>query len=100
MVKFGGVRNYLVGIWEPSDLDACADLNLPCADVSAYLPERLDHASSGEFGTHDYFVSWGAGLWDAYARCCLGEGRLPFLLTPPAPVLCSLHPLRCVVLRR
>ncbi|KAI7838010.1 hypothetical protein COHA_008192 [Chlorella ohadii] len=56
MVKFGGVRNYLVGIWEPTDLDACADLNLPCADVSAYLPERLDHASSGEFGTHDYFV--------------------------------------------
>lgn len=60
MVKFGGVRNYIVGIWEPTDLGACADLNLPCADVSAYLPEPLDHASnSGEYGTHDYFsITW------------------------------------------
>lgn len=34
MVKFGGVRNYIVATWEPHDLDACRDLNLPCADVS------------------------------------------------------------------
>ena len=29
MVKFGGVRNYVVGCWTPEDLAACADLNLP-----------------------------------------------------------------------
>lgn len=38
MVKFGGVRNHLLATWTPEDLAACADLNLPCADVSSWLP--------------------------------------------------------------
>ena len=59
LVKFAGVRNYIVGTWEQADLESCADLNLPCADISSYLPEPMDHAADG-FGTHDYYVS-GAG---------------------------------------
>jgi len=39
MVKFGGVDNYIVATWSESDLEACLDLNLPCADASAYLPK-------------------------------------------------------------
>ena len=58
MVKFGGVRNYIVGTWSQEDLDACADLNLPCADVTAYLAEPMDNASNaGSLSTHDYNVS-------------------------------------------
>lgn len=38
LVKFGGVRNHLLVAWAPEDLAACADLNLPCADVSSWLP--------------------------------------------------------------
>ncbi|KAL4854738.1 hypothetical protein ACK3TF_004658 [Chlorella vulgaris] len=57
MVKFGGVRNYLVATWDPEDLAACADLNLPCADVTALLPEPLDKAKdAGLTGSHDYLV--------------------------------------------
>ncbi len=63
LVKYAGVRNYIVATWEASDLAACADLNLPCADVAAYLPAPMDHAeNAGAYGTHDYFVS-GAGFW-------------------------------------
>jgi hypothetical protein len=45
MVKFGGVDNYIITAWSESDLEACLDLNLPCADASAYLPETTidDH---------------------------------------------------------
>jgi hypothetical protein len=58
MVKFGAVRNYIVGIWSQQDVDACADLNLPCADVSAFLAEPLDNASNaGSLSNHDYNVS-------------------------------------------
>jgi hypothetical protein len=58
MVKFGGVRNYIVATWDPDDLQACIDLNLPCADVTPFLPEPMDKApGAGLFGTHDYLVS-------------------------------------------
>ncbi|KAI3432373.1 hypothetical protein D9Q98_003930 [Chlorella vulgaris] len=57
MVKFGGVRNYIVGTWDPDDLQACMDLNLPCADVTSFLPEPMDKApGAGLFRTHDYLV--------------------------------------------
>ena len=63
MVKFGGVRNYIVGTWTKHDLEACADLNLPCADVSAFLPEPMDHSpDAGEFGSHDYLACGGDPL--------------------------------------
>ena len=39
MVKFGGVDNYIIATWSDSDMEACLDLNLPCADASHYLPE-------------------------------------------------------------
>ena len=60
MVKFGAVRNYIVGIWSQQDVDACADLNLPCADITSFLPEALNYseADSGKFGTELYFVSF------------------------------------------
>ena len=49
--------------WDPADLEACADLNLPCADVTSLLPEPMDNGpNAGVFGTHDYFVR-GAAVW-------------------------------------
>ena len=72
LTKYAGVRNYIVATWEASDLAACADLNLPCADVAAYLPAPMDHAeNAGAYGTHDYFVSvceWGWAEWHAQAK--------------------------------
>ncbi|EFN51422.1 hypothetical protein CHLNCDRAFT_55152 [Chlorella variabilis] len=57
MVKFGGVRNYVVGCWTPEDLAACADLNLPCTDVARFLPEPMNNApDAGTFNSHDYLV--------------------------------------------
>ncbi|KAI3425701.1 hypothetical protein D9Q98_007677 [Chlorella vulgaris] len=41
LVRFGGVRNYVMLTWTAADLAACADLNLPCADVAALLAEPL-----------------------------------------------------------
>jgi hypothetical protein len=60
MVKFGGVQNYMVGTFNDTDLEACADLNLPCADITSFLPEALNYseADSGKFGTELYFVSF------------------------------------------
>jgi len=37
LVKFAGASNYIAATWTPEDLAACADLNLPCADVSGML---------------------------------------------------------------
>ena len=37
LVKLGGVRNYIAVTWTDDDLQACADLNLPCADVRNML---------------------------------------------------------------
>jgi hypothetical protein len=59
MVKFGGVRNYICATWSQQDLDACADLNLPCADISAMLAEPMDNALRGDNGSlspHDQLV--------------------------------------------
>ena len=38
MVKFGEIDNYIVVTWTEDDMEICLDLNLPCADASAYLP--------------------------------------------------------------
>ena len=68
MVKFGGVRNYIVGTWNDTDLAACADLNLPCADVTAFLPEPMDDGpDAGTFRTHDYYVRIGAARLQCFA---------------------------------
>ena len=72
MVKFGGVRNYIVAAWDPGDLAACADLNLPCADVAAFLPEPMDRSrDAGLTGSHDYLV----GLAGCRAAGWLGLRR-------------------------
>lgn len=44
MVKFGNVDNYIVGVWTEADLEACAELNLPCANVVGHLPRPLGSA--------------------------------------------------------
>lgn len=41
MVKFGAVHSYIAITWTEEDLEACADLNLPCADVQSMLVEPL-----------------------------------------------------------
>lgn len=65
LVKFGGVRSYVVVTWTPEDLAACADLNLPCADVAALLPRPLTSAAAGKRATDgDYLTpEWLAIVW-------------------------------------
>lgn len=41
LVKHGGVRNYVAVAWSAEDLEACADLNLPCANVTGMLLEPI-----------------------------------------------------------
>ena len=43
-MKHGGVRNYMLLTWTAQDLEACTDLNLPCADVTHMLAEPLSEA--------------------------------------------------------
>jgi hypothetical protein len=90
MVKFGGVRNHIVATWDPADLEACADLNLPCADVTSLLPEPMDNGpNAGAFGTHDYFVR-GQLVWGLLPVSVLV--LLQMRAWPPAcaPILCPL----------
>ena len=48
LVKHGGVRNYVALTWTAEDLEACTDLNLPCADVTDMLVEPLpSHGGPG-----------------------------------------------------
>ncbi|KAL4443517.1 hypothetical protein ABPG75_011254 [Micractinium tetrahymenae] len=42
LVKHGGVRNYIAVTWTATDLAACADLNLPCANASGMLRRPID----------------------------------------------------------
>ncbi|PSC72584.1 hypothetical protein C2E20_4222 [Micractinium conductrix] len=54
LVKHGGVRNYIALAWSAEDLEACADLNLPCADVSSMLVEPIQ--TSQRLLQHDFLV--------------------------------------------
>lgn len=62
-VKFGGVRNHVVLTWTPADLAACADLHLPCADASRFLPRPLGGEGEegapegGELESGDYMTA-------------------------------------------
>ncbi|EFN55545.1 hypothetical protein CHLNCDRAFT_133996 [Chlorella variabilis] len=78
MVKFGRVRNYIVLAWSPRDLDSCADLNLPCADATRFLPTPLDNGpDAGHFGTHDYLsIVW---LKPAVTLYTLQQGYVTFM---------------------
>ncbi|KAL4452067.1 hypothetical protein ABPG75_007729 [Micractinium tetrahymenae] len=64
LVKFSGVRSYVVATWTPQDLAACAELNLPCADVASLLPRPLANAS-GNSATDDTDVAWGRKVFSA-----------------------------------
>ena len=97
MVKFGGVRNYLVGTFNQTDLEACADLNLPCADITAFLPEALNYGEedAGKYATHNYYVSTlpcrGSGGSPDLGWNCLGRViRSSTLLLPLLPPLLPL----------
>lgn len=80
MVKLGGVRNYVVGTWSAPDLVACAAMNLPCADLSPWLPEPMNgDATSDQYMSHDYLVrlclpavDWAAPLPGAVQRGSTG----------------------------
>ena len=105
MVKLGGVRNYVVGTWSPSDLEACAAMNLPCADLSPWLPEPMNNGpGAGKYMTHDYLVRLGFDLGcllpyvllqgtpcGAPCKCRLRRGQAPHAHPPPS------HQLGCVV---
>lgn len=91
MVKFAGVRNHIVGAFTAADLEACADLNLPCAGVSGYLAEPLDHGEdAGAFGTHDYLVGCAAG--SAWSRVCWRAARQGPPIELAAALACARPP--------
>jgi hypothetical protein len=89
LVKFGGVSNYVVLTWTPADLEACADLNLPCADVAPLLVEPL--AGGGEpggyWGSHD----WLAIVWlkPAVLLHALQRGYVVMLAGAASRQLCA-----------
>jgi hypothetical protein len=53
------VRNYIAITWTPENLEACADLNLPCADVAGMLREPL---SEPVLPAHLPGRCWSAGV--------------------------------------
>jgi hypothetical protein len=85
MAKFGGVDNYFFGCWDDANLQACRDLNLPCADVSRFLPAPLPPSTGGAaklYGSKDYCViTWIKPmvvqhlLGQGYAVHCTGAPR-------------------------
>ena len=71
LVKLGGVRNYIAVTWTDEDLQACADLNLPCADARNMLAAPI-----GEWQQHPQrcfaptcVLRWrdGTPCWPAHA---------------------------------
>lgn len=56
LVRFAEATNYLAMTWSPEDHAACLDLNLPCWDVTRFLPWRSAQGGGGEalFNTQDY----------------------------------------------
>lgn len=110
MVKLGGVRNYVVGTWSPSDLEACAAMNLPCADLSPWLPEPMNNGpgAGGVGSQHDYLVSFVFGLFPCLwgvrkvsasevlgCRCLRGWDARQQEAAPQLPSLASHLPLFC-----
>ncbi|KAL4440300.1 hypothetical protein ABPG75_003301 [Micractinium tetrahymenae] len=54
LVKFAEVTNYIVAVWSEEALGACADLNLPCADIRPLVEAR----GLPEEKRHGQFVTW------------------------------------------
>lgn len=59
LVKHGGVSNHIALTWTAEDLEACADLNLPCGDVADMLVEPLKPGKKGSEREHNFLLmSW------------------------------------------
>ena len=91
LIKFGNVSNHVVLTWTADDLAACADLNLPCADVSHLLAEPLAAAAGAGEGA-------GGGRWCRQAArlvslqaASMGKGGPSTALASPAccPLGCT-----------
>lgn len=65
-MKHAGVRNYIALAWSQEDLEACADLNLPCADVSSLLIEPISECR----GAKEWQLLCSCpGQWQMALRC-------------------------------
>ena len=61
MVKFAGVCNYIVVVWDEPSLDVCLDMNLPCYNATSMIPGGVPIASDKEARLHtkDYNrITW------------------------------------------
>jgi hypothetical protein len=38
LIKFAGVCNYIVVVWDEPSLEVCLDMNMPCFNATAYIP--------------------------------------------------------------
>ena len=84
LIKFGNVSNHVVLTWTADDLAACADLNLPCADVSHLLAEPLvAMAGAGEGAGGGRWCCQAARLVSLQAAT-MGKGGPSTALASPA----------------
>ncbi len=61
LVKWSGVCNYIVAVWDEPSLEACIDMNLPCFDASALTPGNSTIGAEREARLHtsDYVkITW------------------------------------------
>lgn len=61
MVKWGGVCNYIVAVWDEPSLEVCQSLNLPCLDATSMIPGNTTIGSEREARLHsmDYIkITW------------------------------------------
>jgi hypothetical protein len=68
LVKMAGVSNFIVVTWTPEDLEACADLNLPCADAQDLLVQPLSHRPAP--GDPSWLKPCDQTLLETAKRCC------------------------------
>jgi hypothetical protein len=52
MVKFAGVCNYIVVVWDEPSLEVCRDMNLPCYNATDMIPGGVPIAAEQEAKTH------------------------------------------------
>jgi Nucleotide-diphospho-sugar transferase len=61
LVKWSGVCNYIVAVWDEPSLEACIGMNLPCFDASAMTPGNDTIGADREARLHsdDYVkITW------------------------------------------
>ena len=52
MVKFAGVCNYIVVVWDEPSLEVCRDMNLPCYNATDMIPGGVPIAAEQEARLH------------------------------------------------